>query len=239
MSQTVRDLINGSLRLLGVISEGESPSAQTQNDAFNALNDMIDSWSSKSLLIPNKVRETFALTSGQQTYTFGTGGNFNSTRPQLIENALIQVSGTNPVAEIPINIINQDQFASIVVKGTQSSLPLFLYNDNAYPLTSVNLWPVPSITTNLVLYSWKPLAEFTSLSQVMALAPGYNRAIRFNLAVDLAPEFGKSAPPEVLAIAEASVGDIKRMNTKPQYLTIDAELIGKDGRFNWLTGDTV
>ena len=43
MSTTAGDQINGALRLLGVLAEGESPSAATSQDALAALNQMIDS----------------------------------------------------------------------------------------------------------------------------------------------------------------------------------------------------
>ena len=35
---TAGDIINGSLRLLGVLAEGEVPSAETSQDALNAMN---------------------------------------------------------------------------------------------------------------------------------------------------------------------------------------------------------
>ena len=42
--ETAGDIINGSLRLLGVLAEGETPSADTSQDALRAMNQMIDSW---------------------------------------------------------------------------------------------------------------------------------------------------------------------------------------------------
>ena len=36
------DTINGSLRLLGVLAEGETPSAETSLDALTAMRQMID-----------------------------------------------------------------------------------------------------------------------------------------------------------------------------------------------------
>jgi hypothetical protein len=233
---TVRDLISGSLRLLGAISTGETPTAQEQTDAFNSLNDMLDSWSTEGLMVPTKLRETFSLVPGQQTYTFGSGGNFNSVRPMLIENALIVLTVT-PETEIPMKIVNKDEWASITVKSVQSSVPLYLYNDNAFPLTNVNLWTVPSVATSIVLYSWKPLSDFVTVNDTVSLPPGYNRAIRYNLALELSAEYGVSPLPGVAAGALESKANIKRANTKPNYLSTDAELRAKEGAFNWLIGE--
>lgn len=223
---------------LGILSSGETPSAQEQTDAFSALNDLLDSWSTQNLLIPAKLREVFPLVSGQQTYTMGVGGNFNTSRPQMIENALI-VAQTIPETELPIKIINQDQFAGIIVKSTTSSLPLYLYNDNAFPMANLSLWPVPNINTQLILYSWKPLIDFATVNTVLTLPPGYARALRYNLEVELAPQFGVQLSENIIALAVESKEDIKRMNKKPLYLGMDGALLERNVAFNWLTGDTV
>ena len=41
---TAGQQIERALRLLGVLAEGETPSAATSQDALMALNQMIDSW---------------------------------------------------------------------------------------------------------------------------------------------------------------------------------------------------
>ena len=48
---TAGDQINGALRLIGQLAEGETPSAATAQDSLTALNQMIDSWSSERLSI--------------------------------------------------------------------------------------------------------------------------------------------------------------------------------------------
>ena len=237
----VSDLINGSLRLLGVLSPGEVPTATEQNDALSVLDDLMDSWSTENLLIPSKLREVFTLVPGQQTYAFGTGGDFNSVRPQLIEDALI-VASNSPEIELPMSIVNQDYFSSILVKSTTSTIPLYLYNDNAYPSANINLWPVPSVAAQIVLYSWKPLTNFSTsgVFTTIELPPGYQRMMRYNLAVELGPEYGKEPSPTVVALAVQSKENIKRMNTKELLLGMDQALLNNGkGSFNWITGDTV
>ena len=51
MATTASDQINRALRLLGVLAEGETPSAETSQDALIALNQMIDSWSTERLSV--------------------------------------------------------------------------------------------------------------------------------------------------------------------------------------------
>jgi hypothetical protein len=69
---TVRDLIKGSLRLLGATATGETPSSEEQADALATLNALLDSWSLERLMITEKIREQFALVAGKQSLYNGT-----------------------------------------------------------------------------------------------------------------------------------------------------------------------
>jgi hypothetical protein len=198
---------------------------------------MIDSWSNESLMIPNKVREVFTLTASKGVYTIGPAGDFITARPMQIENALLQVTTTTPTLELPIKILNKYQYAGIILKATQSTYPLYLYAEGTYPAETIDLWPVPSKVSNIALYSWKQLQTFADLSTVVVLPPGYHRAIRYNLAIELAPEYGKTISAEVAKIAADSLAAIKRKNEVPHYLMVDDALRAKPAVWNWMTGE--
>jgi hypothetical protein len=230
------DIINSSLRIIGALATSEVPSAGEANDALNSLNDMIDSWSNENLMAYTKVREVFPLVSGQQTYTMGAGGNFNTSRAQRIENALIQPPNMSTALEIPMKILNKDQYAGILIKPLQSTFPLYIYAEGAYPLDNINVWPVPNTTCNIALYSWKTINNLT-LTTTLSLPPGYQRALRYNLAVDLAQEYGRMLSEDVKAIAIESKSVLKRKNTTPSYLRVDESLQSKSAVWNWMTGE--
>lgn len=230
---TAADLIKGSLRLIGAIATGETPSADEQSDALVVLNDMLESWSIDGLLVYQRVRENFALVPSQQTYTMGVSGNFNTSRPTRIVEAGIEINGN----EIPVYIMNEQEWRDIGIKSLQSTIPQRLYTDGSYPLENVNLWPIPSAANNLILYSLKPLTSFTSTSNTVSLPPGYSRALRYNLALELAPEFGKAPSVVIASIASESKADIKRQNTQPVYMKSDAFGLVSRKPFNWFTGE--
>lgn len=234
---TARDLLMSSLRLIGVLASGESLSSSEATDGLSALNNLLDSWSTENLLIPNKVREVFPLVPSQASYTMGTAGNFNTTRPMQIEEAFIQLTSSNPVIELPVRILTKEQFASILIKQLSSTLPTDLYAEGTYPLETLNLWPVPSSVNNLVLYSSKPLAELTTLGTALSLPPGYERALRFNLALELSPEYGRAVPDVVALTASDSKANLKRQNAKPKYLRVDDALLARGAVWNWMTGE--
>ena len=229
---TARDIINGSLRLIGALASGETPQASDSSDALGALNDMLESWSNEKLIIPSMIEESFTLSSGQSLYTMGVGGDFDTSRPIRIETAVI-VNGSSPSNDIRVDIITSNEFAKIGVKETQSSIPYSIYMEGSYPLARINVYPVPSVATTLKLFSWKPLTNLTNLSTEINLPPGFNRALRYNLAQELAPEYGREAGPTVQTVASRSLSNIKRINTKPIYLACDAGTLGNRNAGSW------
>lgn len=234
---TALDLIQASMRMIGVLASGESLSANEATDALSSLNRMLATWSNENLLIYSKTLETFTLVSNQQSYTMGSGGNFNTTRPQLIENASLRTTSSSTALDLPIEIIDKDQWASISVKSIASSIPTKLFVQSTYPLATLWLWPIPSDANTLVLWSWKTLSSIATTAATVDLPPGYEDAIIWNLAVRLGPEYGRPADPMVVAEAAESKAAIKRMNHKPQLLTIDSALLSHRPTFRWLTGE--
>jgi len=207
---TGRDLITASLRLIGAVAPGESVPAAEVTDGLAAINRMISSWSNERLIIFAISREEFSLTPGTQTYTMGSGAAFNTSRPQRIERASIELQTTSPVSEHLMAILTEDEWAEIVVKGTSSEIPLALYPEGTYPNETLNVYPIPDTAHKIVLYSWKPITAIASLAAEIAYPPGYEEALIYNGSVRLAPEYGKSIPVEVAAIAQESKGATSR-----------------------------
>lgn len=232
---TVRDLITGSLRLLGAVASGEAPAPNELADGLSVLNEMIDSWSNESLMVYAQVRESFLLTAAQASYTIGTGGNFNTSRPTALDIASIEIQ-TNPLNEIAVEILNLAQWSEIAVKSTTGAIPTKIYLEDTFPLATVNLWPVPSVPNKLILYSTKPLSGFASINDVVILPPGYAKALRYGLAIELAPEYAKQLDQSVVAGAIGSKAALKVINSEPNYLETDPALVVRGRSFNWRTG---
>jgi len=230
---TVRDLIKGSLRLIGVIAGNETPSSDMQTDALASLNEMLDSWSADGVLQYATTREEFALTVSQQQRTIGATGNFVTTRPTQIVAAGVELNGI----EIPIELINVDQWASITNKDSTSNIPQKMYIEGTFPNETLNFWPIPNTANNLVLYSLKPFSTLT-VATSLSFPPGYQEAIRYNLAKKLAPEYGRPLDAAIEVVANDSLALLKTKNTKALYMTSDAfGLAQATGSFDINTGE--
>lgn len=231
------DVITQAMQLIGVLAAGEAPGASEANDSLLWFNNLLDSWSNEGLIAFPVLRETFAMSSVgiNQTYTWGIGGQLNSARPMSIRSGLIQLTGSAPPIELPLQMVNVDQYAAFVLKTITSNFPLYCYIDDAYPYRNVSVCPVPTDPSNsLVFYSVKPLAQ-SALNTSLSLPPGYLRALTNNLAVELAPMFGRAIPAIVAKNAMDAKAAIKRNNTKPFYLGMDTALRGMPSVYNWKT----
>lgn len=241
---TVNDLIVASLKLIGVVSKTTPPTDDETADALARLNDMVDAWAAQGTLIYRAVRSTFALTSGVPTYTLGTGGTWSIPRPDppsLLYAGVIDTT-VNPSQELPVPILSLQEFRGLTIKAQTATRALAIYDDFAFPLSTVSVWPIPTVSTlQIALYCLRPVDQFALLTDSIVVPPGYQEAMRYNLAVRLAPEFGRKLDPVVAAIATESLAIIQRANYREEIKPIDPALVG-DGRrdlFNWITGESL
>lgn len=231
---TVRDLIKSSMRKIGAIATGETPSAEEIVDGMSALNMMLDAWSIEGLIVPVRVREEFSITAAQASRTIGVAGNFNTARPVRIHQAATMDSSGN---ETPVEVLTADQWAAVSNKDSTSSALTKIYFEDGNPTGTINFWPVPSGSVTLVLYSEKRLTTFTSASTDLAFLPGYEEAMVFNLAIRLAPDFGQPISGEVATIANEAKASIKRKNVEPQFIGCDTATLSRGHSFNIYTGE--
>lgn len=223
--------------MIGVLASGETPSGNESADALLIAQQMIDSWQAERLSIFAIQINEFPLTPGQQVYTLGAGGNFNIPRPAKIERMSI-VSLLNPAQplELPLEMLTEAGWQAVPVKLISSSLPTVVYDDMQFPLRNLNFWCIPTIAVNTRIYSWVPLSTFPDLVTDVTFPPSYLKAIRYNLAVDLAPEFGRPTPPEVAAQALLTKGILRAMNAPLTESRLDPVLSGNNLRiYNWVS----
>lgn len=204
----VTELIASSMRLIGALASGETATANEINDGLLVLNDLYENWSTERLSVWGAANETFALVPGQATYTIGAGGNFNTVRPVVITDAYCTFSGV----DFPIEIVPQDQYNRINLKTMQQPIVEQLLYVNDFPLGLITLWPVPSGANTITLSTGRVLNGPIVATDVLTGPPGFMKAMRFCLALELAPEYGIEPSGVVVQTAADSKGDYKRSN---------------------------
>lgn len=230
------ELINGSLRLLGVIAEGEVPSAETAQDALVAMNQMIDSWNIERLSVFSTQDQVFTWPAGQISRTLGPSGTLVGNRPILLDDATYFKDPSTGVS-YGIKIINQQQYDGIAVKTVTSTYPQVIWVNMSYPDIDMYVYPVPLKALEWHFISVEELTQPATLATELHFPPGYLRAFRYNLACELAPEFGVEPSPTVSRIAMTSKRDLKRINNPGDIMSMPYSIVATRQRYNIYAGN--
>ena len=233
---TAGETINGSLRLLGVLAEGETPSAETSQDALRAMNQMIDSWNTERLSVFSTQDQVFTWPAGILNRTLGPSGDFVGNRPILLDDAIYFKDPSTGVS-YGIKMINQQQYDGIAVKTVSSTFPQVLFINMTYPDIDMYIYPRPTRALEWHFISAAQLDQPATLSTVIAFPPGYLRAFRYNLACEIAAEFGVEPSPQVSRIAMTSKRNLKRINNPDDIMSLPYSIVGTRQRFNIFAGN--
>ena len=233
---TAGDQINGALRLLGVLAEGETPSAETSQDALNALNQMIDSWNTERLTVFSTVDQVETWPPGALFRTFGPTGDIVGNRPVLVDDAPYFRDPASGIS-YGLKLINQQQYNGIAVKTVTSTYPQVLWVNMTYPNIEMYVYPVPTKVLEFHIVSVQPLSQPAGLTTELAFPPGYLRCFRYNLACEIAPEFGVEPSAQVQRVAMTSKRNLKRINNPDDIMALPYSIVGPRQRFNIFAGN--
>ena len=214
MSETASTLIKASLRLAGVIATGETPTASEMDDGLEALQFMLRNWSSRGIRIPYYTRVSATL-DGSASYTIGSGGDINTTRPLSIVSA--------ESADYPIKITDFNTYQLLSVSDSGAGDCEYIWYNPSYPLGYIYPWPLSSETITLTCQV--PLTDPTVLTSSIAFPPEYDEAIKYNLAVRLAPEYEKEPSRLVLGMAMETLAAIETNNFASQIKVMRPEIL--------------
>lgn len=233
---TAGDQINGALRLIGQLAEGEEPSAATATDALAALNQMIDSWNTERLSVFSTQDQVFSWLPNFATRTLGPTGDFVGNRPILVDDSTYFRDPSTNIS-FGIKLVNQQQYNGIAVKTVTSTYPQVMFVNMTYPDITMTVYPVPTKVLEWHIVSVQELTTPALLSTPLAFPPGYLRAFRYNLACELAPEFGVEPSPQVSRIAMYSKRNLKRINNPDDIMSLPYSIVATRQRFNIFAGN--
>jgi hypothetical protein len=221
------EIITKSMKILGALGQNEVPTSSEADDGLIALNDMLDSWSTDRTFIYTITQETFNLVQGQQSYTIGPGGDFNTTRPIDIDNLVVTFNGQ----DYPVQRINSQDYSTIPQKTLETGIPEYFYYDANFPSATLYLYGAPTSGGTISIGKWAQLSQFADLTTQYTFPPGYNRALRYNLAQEIAPEY-MPLSPDAAKIAMDALANIRNRNLPdPVMKTEIGYMVGSYGLY--------
>lgn len=228
---TAQDMIQDALEMLGVYAPGETMTSADASRGLVRLNNMLDMWSNEALFCFAITEQSALLQVGVSLYTIGTGGTFNMTRPlRLIEGAGAAYAQDSTGNNYLIAVVPRDQWNLIGNRSSSqtSNFPNTLFYDPQFPLGQINVYPTPNAAYTMFWDSYLQLSTFTALTTTVSLPPGYELAIKTNLAVQIKPYWSAAQlDPDVRLQASESKAAIKRTNMRSMVSRYDDEIVAR------------
>lgn len=238
----VADIIYAGYRIAGILAEaGRGYSASERDDGLDVLNAMVDTWKSERLMVYAILRSVFNLIASKATYSIGESGtpDIAVERPERIEHAGYINTTPTPNVETPLHILTPQEWAAVSSKAMTCTIPGSLYYQPTVPNGTLTPWPKPTSAGQIALYTWQTVNRFATASDPasdpVTLAPAYQEAMEYNLAIRLAARFPERQKLSQLSIdlARQALAKVKSMNAPELQMQIEAAAQGVSRRGHW------
>lgn len=218
---TARNYIEDALQEIGVLAAGETADAADAAWGLKKLNRLLNTYNAEQLIPYTRTRSTWTITANDGSYTVGSGGDVDISRPVWVDAVYYQDTSSDPDYEYPLHKLTEWEYQNIRQKALTSTQPTSYYYNPTFSsgLDTVDFWPVPtSSTLEGVIYHWAVLATIAGLTTTVSYPPAYEEMLIANLALSLCPSFEKAPHPELVERAKAAKADVKRRNIRPSEM---------------------
>lgn len=187
MATTTKRIVTASMRKLGVLPRGKEPTAKELADCKAELRTMIDTWRLEKLMVVANQLVTFDLDPAKRLYTYSSALNsdFVGERPVAILSAVIN-DGAGMT--YPLESMTVSEYSDLD-NAAQAGTPSRYCFIASHPAASIGFDCLP-MQPSITLTVQAPILTLPAVdTEEMELAPGYEDALIYNLAVRTAPDF--------------------------------------------------
>ncbi len=223
--QTTNDIIKRSLRQIGVVAAGDTPGASDYAAGKDALNAMVKAWEAEGIHLWQQTEDSLTVTASQASYTFGPSGD-KTYRPLRITSLRSKVSAS--ATELPCRLLSRDEYFFGLVNKTTTGQPNSFYYDPQVGTGRLYLWPAPAVSTYVIDFTYVRSFEiFNTTTNTPDFPSEWTDALTWNLAVNLAPEYGKQPNPLLVSKAIETKEAAKGWDQDPGPLQFMPEWEGR------------
>jgi|18_taG_2_1085343.scaffolds.fasta_scaffold00071_23 hypothetical protein len=227
MSLTGVGLIESAMRLINVLYTGESASTQEKTDILEALNLMLSSLYTENYFLPQENEMSWAVDS---TYTapasIGTdpspsseygGPHIAQVRPMSINYAWVRDSGG---LDSPLDLISWKDYDFHYGNKSSSGRPGILSFKPGWVTGYITLYPTPDTNYTVFISTLQSFSFITDATLALGYPTEYLEALKYLLALRIAPEFGKPINPFIVQEANRLKGNMKRLQQNVSSRTV-------------------
>ena len=183
-------IINASLRVLGVVGAGDNPSPSDYQNCAEALNLYIKQLQTKGLPLWKVEDLQVPMVAGQTTYTLGPTGNVVTDRPLRVVMAFIRSSTGN---DTTLQVISRQEYMQQGYKPSQG-VPNQCYYDTQLTNGVLYVYNTPIDSTYTIhLQVQLPISDITGPTSVPEFPNEWYNLLKFGLADQVAMEYGVSS----------------------------------------------
>lgn len=213
-SLTRTKLIEGALRKIGALSEGEVMSAYQEAGAVDALNLIVKSWQTKGVFLWSETLHLITTSIADNTYDFPT------TDPTFlsIDKAFIREDGD----DLPMEIKSWRDYQDICEKDNTGK-PFYLSVDRRN--NTIYLYPTPDAVYSIYVLGVNKLKDYDTDSSTGDIPPEWLRALSFQLAYDLTFEYPVPPNERQSLKGEAEQSFMEAKNTEGSKSSSDLRFV--------------
>lgn len=199
---TVNGIITEALALLKIGVGGETLAYEYGVTGITTLKLMARAWAVKGIRLWLNETQSVTLADGTDSYAI-------TKRPIEIYQAYRRTTGGN---DVPIRLVSREEYSRFPNKTTGGA-PFAAWVDRQRTATTAYVYPVPTATEvadgmTLRFDIKRPIEDPTALTEDLEVPPEYVPAAIYNLAIWIAPKFGKTPSDEVKALALSTLSDL-------------------------------
>ena len=183
-------IIEASLRKIGALAEGQTPTSEAYTNGQIALNSAIAALQSLGMSVWKRKTQSITPVLSTQDYEIGIGKTTNVAFPLRIEHAYMK--HTTSGSRVELTSMGRQRFDTHNASST--GLPNLYSYQPKINFGVLSLCPAPDSTTvsdyTINIYYRSPFEGFTSTTETADFPQEWQNPLIYALAISLAPEYG-------------------------------------------------
>jgi hypothetical protein len=160
------------------------------------------------------------------TITYTVPGNIPMSRPLRFRQGFTRSNSQNANLDYSFTFTDFDNYKRELLKNVQGPWPYIAAYQPTFPYGQMYVYPAPGSNYTAHIFSDLILSEFANTSAFYALPQGYSRALKKLLALELAPNYGKTPSPQLILQAKEAKELLMGTNRTPvPVMQFDSSLV--------------